>query len=598
MTHAAHTRRSARHRQSRKPAGFPTRIVALVLGTLTAGLVAVGLPAALAMAGLNRDSARSSLEATVGALAAFADPDRADEFCDSSAMDSGLRVSLVLPDGRVAGDSRGDPASMDNHLNRPELMQALAGRPASAIRPSSTLGQDMVYAAAPVYKDGSIAAALRLSLALPDLRARAQPYIQASLVGSAILAVLTAWAAVTLSRRLSKPLSSLAASARDWSSGAFDTRAPSSEFPELNQLSGALNAMAAELSERIASSESLGRELSAILDALGEGLIAVDPDLAVIRANPRAKILLGMANDSEGSHILKAGGNAALSELATACALQAQRQESELLAFGPETRTLLVTAQPIAWPDGRHGAVLALADITRLKKLEQVRRDFVSNVSHELRTPITLIRGFLEALEDASPQDAQRFLGIASRHAERMGAMVEDLLTLAALEDGDRPALSMESVSATLVLSRASETCSLMATERSATISLRADPALRLLASAGLLEQALVNLMQNALRYGPQGGIVEAEAWPDGQGNAVFTVADRGPGIPEKDRTRIFERFYRVDKARSRELGGTGLGLAIVRHICNAHGGSVRAEAREGGGSVFVIVLPAQALHS
>lgn len=544
------------------------------------------------MSGLNRDGARSSLEATAAALAAWANPEQADEFCDISAAQSGLRVTLVLPDGSVAGDSRGDPASMDNHAGRPELEEALRGRITSAIRPSPTLGRDMVYAAAPVYRDGALVAALRVSVDLPDLSARAWPFIRASAAGSAVLALAAALAAAALARRLSRPLSSLAASARNWGTGAFAFRAPRSGLPELDQLADALNAMAAELFARMAAAESLGRELSAILDALGEGLIAVDPKLAVVRANPRARALLGMVPGAEGLHILKAGGNAALAALAEACATGAERKESEMMAFGPESRNLLVTAQPLAWPDGRHGAVLALADVTRLKKLEQVRRDFVSNVSHELRTPITLIRGFLEALDGAEPADAKRFVGIAARHAERMGDMVEDLLTLAALEDGDRPALSMDAVAARTILDRAAEASGLLAKERKANVALRADPELRLMASSGLLEQALVNLIQNALRYGPEGGLVEAEAWPDGKGNALFTVADRGPGIPEKDRLRIFERFYRVDKARSRELGGTGLGLAIVRHICLAHGGTVFVDARPGGGSVFTMAIP------
>ena len=233
-----------------------------------------------------------------------------------------------------------------------------------------------------------------------------------------------------------------------------------------------------------------------------------------------------------------------------------------------------------------------LNDITRLKRLERVRKDFVANVSHELRTPITLIKGFAETLESVDdPAEARHFLGIVKRHADRMSAIIEDLLSLARLEGPEQGTMQTARVDASRLLDHAVESLGKAPQNKAVSISITCEAGLAVRANEGLLEQALVNLLDNAVKYGPRGATVRAEVVSDA-GFARFSIIDEGPGIPARDLGRLFERFYRVDRARSRELGGTGLGLAIVRHIARAHGGDASVTSREGSGSSFIIRIP------
>ncbi len=582
----------------RRGVTFAARLWAIILGACLASIAAMSAAAALQMARLNRDASLSSLAVAAAALGNAADLSDPGGFCRQAAAGTPLRLTLIGPDGTVLGDSRGEAASMENHAARPEVAAALAGEPGQSVRESPTLGGDMAYAAVPLFRDGVLAGVLRAAMDLPDLGARMGPFMLWSLGVALALAASAAMAARAAGKRLGGPIASLSRAADAWAAGSLEVRAPASGLPELATLAGALNAMAAELASRMEQSDRLGHELRAVLDAMGEGLMALDPQLRVTLANPLAagtfRAAEGPAGAMEGLHVLEATGSAALGELAARCAESGARQEAELRVFGPAgTRMLEVVAEPLPWPEGRSGVVLVLNDLTRTRHLETVRRDFVSNVSHELRTPITLIKGFLEAMQGASAEDAARFVGIMRRHADRMGAMVEDLLTLARLESAERPGLVLRETDALELIRRSVETMDLDARAKDATIRVEAPAGLRVQASEGLLEQALVNLLQNALRYGPTGAEVRVSAAPGPTGMVSFTVADRGPGIPERDRERIFERFYRLDRARGRELGGTGLGLAIVRHITLAHGGRVSLESREGEGSAFTVSVPA-----
>ncbi|PKL08408.1 MAG: PAS domain-containing sensor histidine kinase, partial [Spirochaetae bacterium HGW-Spirochaetae-7] len=320
-----------------------------------------------------------------------------------------------------------------------------------------------------------------------------------------------------------------------------------------------------------------------------------DTDLVIRLANPSAMALLapdGSPSSIEGLTVLQASGNTALDDMARRCVSGNGREEAEVMLYGDEPRRLLVHAAPLSLEDGRPGALLVLSDITRLKRLERVRQDFVANVSHELRTPITLIKGFAETLEEVEdPAEARRFLAIIRRHADRMASIIEDLLTLARLEGPERGILETSSVDAELVLARAFESLGDTPADRGVSLTTSVETGLAAQANEGLLEQALVNLLDNAVKYSSRGAVVRAEAASDGD-FARFAIRDDGPGIPARDLPRLFERFYRVDKARSRELGGTGLGLAIVRHIALAHGGDASVESREGSGSAFFLRIP------
>ncbi|HOZ72464.1 MAG TPA: ATP-binding protein [Spirochaetales bacterium] len=512
-----------------------------------------------------------------------------DGFCDAAAAGTSLRVSAIAADGSVLGDSGSDPGKMDNHATRPEFAEALLGRPTTIIRRSATLGLEMAYAAAPIRYGGSVAGALRMAMGAPDLGDELAPFLALSLALATATIAATAVASRRIGAAITMPLRALVEAAGDWSAGRLDRRVRHSGDPAFEPLADAMNAMAAELAARTASTERQQRELGAILDAMGEAVLSTDGDLAIRLANPRARELLG-PGAQPGRGLLEATGNASLETLALRAAAGELGDRVELALYGAEARQLLVSGAPLPLEGDRPGAVLVLSDITRLKRLERVRTDFVANVSHELRTPITLIKGFAETLE-ADPSEAGRFIGIIKRHADRMAAIVDDLLTLARLEGPERGRLETREVLAGPLIERAIESLGDKPARRRAIVAVDAPVGLSLRADEGLLEQALVNLLDNAVKYSPEGGEVNVEAASDGD-DVVFTVRDHGPGVPAKDAARLFERFYRVDRARSRELGGTGLGLAIVRHIALAHGGDASVATREGSGCAFTLRVP------
>jgi two-component system phosphate regulon sensor histidine kinase PhoR len=622
-----------------KRSRFAIRIFArlLLASALLTGLMAVST--VLTMRRLYADAAGFSLSQAASSLANLVpastgnraiDTSAAARFCAQAAEGTRLRVTLIGSDGSVLGDSRSEPASMENHAGRPEFVRALRGELATAFRMSPTLGIDMAYAAAPVSIDGRIAGALRVAMDAPDLAERLAPLVwMAAVIASLFIASLAAFSA-RMGSAVMKPVEALMSAAAHWSAGELDTRVPRFTDPDLASLTETMNTMAAELSDRMKAMAQQQGELSAILDGMNEAVIAADADLSIRMVNMKARELLGprgwrsgigaaenqsteTGTDSKaitgdktadagflGRPLLQACGSSSLEALARRCIGNHTPQDEEISLYGDTTSTVLAYAAPLVMEDGRLGAILVLNDITRIKRLERVRRDFVANVSHELRTPITLIKGFIETLEDgaiSNPEEAARFMGIISRHADRMASIVEDLLTLARMENPERAQLGTRSCRVIDIINKAIESLGDRPDSKNVSILVNSPLDLEIVANEGLLEQALVNLLDNAVKYGPEGGSVRVEATLDTSDDCVYlSVSDEGQGIPAKDLPRLFERFYRVDRARSRELGGTGLGLAIVRHIAMAHGGTATVQSSEGYGSTFCITLPSAPL--
>ncbi len=574
---------------------------ALALAAL-AGVAAFGALSFAVARSVYADANRFALAESARALAnlaaeVFAEPGQAGTWAARAASGSGFRLTLVAAGGAVIAETRADAAAMENHADRPEVAQALAGAPGWATRRSATTGVETLYAAAPVLRGGEPVGALRLSFAAPELAARLAPFALAFLAAAAVSGAAWAFAARAVGKALVAPVAELAAAAGDWAAGRLTRRAGRAGIPELDALAGVLDDMAAELDARMRESESRGRELLSILDGMGEAVVAVDAALRVRRLNPAARKLLlpGFGSDSAGRSLLEALGSTALAELAAACVKSAEPLEEEFQLYRDERRHFLVYAAPLGAPGAPvEGAVLVLNDITRLRALEQVRTDFVANVSHELRTPIQLVKGFTEALRDGAvddPAEARRFLGIVSRHAERLEAIIDDLLSLARLEQAGGGNLGYARAKVHLPLAEALAALEARSVGATARVSLECPAELEADCNPGLLEQAVLNLVDNALKYAPDTSPVDLVARAEG-GKLVIEVSDRGPGIAPKDAERIFERFYRLDKARSRDSGGTGLGLAIVRHIALAHGGTVSVNPRQGGGSVFRLEIP------
>lgn len=569
----------------------------MALAVLASGLVMKRLALDATKAALERSAVTIARAASLEDTARVAAPSRLEPDPGGNPM----RITVVRADGTVLADSASDPSIMENHAGRPEIRAALAGRIATSIRRSPTLGQDMVYAAAPVFENGTIAGALRVAMSAPGLDALMARFILVDVAVALVMTALMAWASLAFGTRITEPVAALMDAAGEWSAGHLERRVRRFPNSDLAPLSETMNAMAARLADQVVAMRHQQQELQAILEGMGEAVLSVDNTLTIVLANSRARELLGHSGAPaaiEGRGLLEASGNGALEALARSCAADRQCSEAEITLYGDTASFILAHAAPLSSDDGGRGVVLVLNDITRLKRLERVRQDFVANVSHELKTPITLITGFAETLETVNdPAEARRFLAIIRRHADRMTAIIEDLLTLAGLENPGRAALSTAPVKAASLVAHAIESLDNRPAQRRITIETHVDPELVAHVNEGLFEQALVNLLDNAVKYGPHDAVIRISTTVVGD-TLVFSVADQGPGIPTRDLPRLFERFYRVDRARSKNLGGTGLGLAIVKHVATAHGGDASVASIEGSGSTFSISIPLSAAPS
>jgi two-component system phosphate regulon sensor histidine kinase PhoR len=363
-------------------------------------------------------------------------------------------------------------------------------------------------------------------------------------------------------------------------------------------LAKALNEMATQLHDRILTITRQRNELEAVLASLSEGVLAVDSRGHVVSVNKAAAELLNIdPGQAQGRNVEEVTRNVGLQQFVKD-ALQSDKSTEGDVSFPDEGgRFLHLHGAGLLDARGeRSGAVIVLSDMTRIHRLENLRRDFVANVSHELKTPVTSIQGFVEALQDGElgePEQAVRYLGIIAKHAERLNAIIDDLLSLSRLEEvGQRRAILFETTNIKPILAAAVEFSGIKASQKNVTINLDCADRIQAKINTPLLEQAVVNLVDNAVKYSEEGRAVDVVAREQGR-EIVIEVRDEGCGIPPEHLERIFERFYVVDKGRSRKLGGTGLGLAIVKHIAQAHGGTVTVESTPGQGSSFRIHLPA-----
>jgi two-component system phosphate regulon sensor histidine kinase PhoR len=527
----------------------------------------------------------------------LADENKVDELCKELGRESSTRITVILPSGRVIGDTEKDPGDMENHGDRPEIRAALSGRVGTWTRPSPTLQTDMKYVALPLADKGEIIGVVRTSFALAAID-EALKAIRVKIVfgGLAIagLAAIISWA---IARGISRPLEEMQRGADRFARGELTRKLPVPSSREIGGLAEAMNQMAAELDEKIRTTLQQRNEREAILASMVEGVLAVDRDEHVITVNQAAAELLGIKPaEASGRSIQEVVRNADLQQLVGRALSSEKPVEAEITLRGDGERFLQAHGTVLRDGEGREiGALVVLNDMTRLRRLESVRREFVANVSHEIRTPITSIKGFVETLLDGAmwnPADAERFLGIVSKQVDRLNAIVTDLLTLSRIEqEPEKSVIPLEEAPIKEVLEAAIQVCELNATAKHVSIEVTCEENLSGMINSPLLEQAVVNLIDNAIKYSQSGGIVQVEG-AETESEVTITVRDQGCGIAKQHLPRLFERFYRVDKARSRELGGTGLGLAIVKHIALAHGGHVSVESTLGKGSTFAIHLP------
>lgn len=525
------------------------------------------------------------------------DTDQMDRICKEMGSLTSTRMTVILPGGRVVGDTDENPSGMDNHAGRPEIVEALRGKIGTSIRYSDTLKMRLKYTALPVQRDGVIVAVVRMAYPLTEIRWTQQAFSSQLLIGGLFAAVLFALVALYLSRRTTRPLEDMRRIAERLAKGDLTARADVSTDDEIGALARTINDMAAQLGDRMETIVRQHIEQDAVLACMVEGVLAVDMAGRVLYLNEALSRLLDIEpNKVRGRSVQEAVRQHEVQLFVVATLTNAGPSEAEILMRGASERHLQLHGTPLAAPDGRRiGGLVVVNDITRLKRLECVRSDFVANVSHELKTPITALKGCVETLSGEtapSPDDAARFTVMMARHVCRLEAIVEDLLSLSRIEfEATREQVQRDRVSIKDVLQRVAYTFAPAAKAKSITLTVNGPEDLSAPVNGSLLEQAIGNLLDNAIKYSGENTCVSLASRQNAD-QIVIDVADQGPGIEKKHLPRIFERFYRVDTARSRALGGTGLGLSIVKHIALAHQGRVTVESTMGHGTTFSLHLP------
>lgn len=509
-----------------------------------------------------------------------------------------MRITLVLKSGRVICDSEKDPATMDNHADRPEIETAFTGQVGISKRFSDTLEREMIYVAVPVYDGSKINLVTRASINVGVIHRALRTINYRIAIAGVVVTLLAALLSLLVSRKITRPLERLRVGAKRFARGELGHKLPESNSEEISSLAEAMNQMAEELDDRITAVVRQRNELEVVLSSMTEGVMVVDNDRTLTRVNGSAARVVGYnsLHFLEGKKIDEVISNDQLRQFIENALQSKKPVTGEIVLREPVETYLLAHGTALRDVHGfSFGALIVLADVTGLRKLENVRRDFVANVSHELKTPITSIKASVETLLDGGAEELANstyFLEIIARHSDRLESIIEDLLSLSRIElDAEREMIHREQESIQAALDEAIDLCDNKISEKNVKVSVDCDPQLEAPINKPLIEQALVNLLDNAVKYSEKGGVIKVAARKTSE-KIILSVSDEGTGIAPEHLDRLFERFYRVDKARSRSLGGTGLGLAIVKHIVNAHGGQVIVKSEPGRGSTFEIHLP------
>ncbi len=504
------------------------------------------------------------------------------------------RITIINAKGKVLGESETDYSSMENHLGRKEVQQALTGKVGEDIRSSRTLKLDFLYIAIPSSLPDLI---IRVSVPLGQLKKIDLQILLYSLAGMLAGLLLTALLAYRFASGISRPLNELTSAARDISGGNYSKRVAVRTHDELGQLAATFNDMAAKLDGTVTDLTDKNIKFDAILNSIMYSFIAVDQNLRIMLINSIAIKFFDIKQDNViGKRFVEVIRNHQLNEILQKTVDSNTSQVKELMLGSPESGIFNVHSSPVMAADSsgtNAGSIITIQDITAMKKLEQIRTEFVSNVTHELKTPLTSIRGFVETLRNGAIYDtsvAPRFLDIIDIEAERLTMLINDILQLSEIENA-KSDTNIEEHDLTGIIT---EVLSILAPEADKKgVTLRSNAANKIIVKVNRnrIKQLLINLIENAIKYNKENGSVLVKAVKS-EGSLTLSVEDTGIGIEEEHLSRIFERFYRVDKGRSRSMGGTGLGLSIVKHIVNLYDGNISVESEPGKGTKFTMQLP------
>lgn len=520
-----------------------------------------------------------------------------DAYCKNKGEIIRARLTVISPDGTPLGDSAGNPADMDNHADRPEIKAALAGETSNNIRFSYTVRETLFYIAIPIISNGKLLGVLRAAYPLKGIEKTLNTVYAEFAVSALVMALLAGVGGFLLQRRFARSLTELQYGAQRFASGDLSFRFSPRRSIEISPLAEAMNKMAENLTVTLDELIRSKNEQSAVLSCLSEGIIAVDIAQRVLVINEAVVGMLDIREPSpEGKFLTEVVRHSEIQKFAERILKTGEGAENLITLRREKDIFLRLRGAVVVNNEGRKiGAVIAVNDISELKRLENIRRDFVANVTHELKTPITSIKGFLETIQNGAFDDKEelnKFVAIIARQADRLDSLVDDILTLSRIEkESELREVSLESLPLRPVIESAVSANLPKVQEKNIKIEISCPENLQAKINEPFLEQAVSNLIDNALKYSEAGKNIRVECG-ETENEIFIKVIDEGCGIEAEHIPRLFERFYRVDKSRSRQKGGTGLGLAIVKHVAILHGGRVAVESSPGKGSIFFIYLP------
>jgi two-component system phosphate regulon sensor histidine kinase PhoR len=496
-----------------------------------------------------------------------------------------IRLTFILPDGTVMADSEEDPRVMENHRFRPEVMSALAGTTGRSVRFSRTVRLDMLYVGLPVFRDGRIRGCLRVSAHVRDIQVMLAGFRRTIAWTTLVVTLLALLVAFLVARSFTRTIRRMGAFSEEIAGGKFGAKVYVKSHDELGRLGASLNRMSEEARNLFAQGASRQEELQGILTSMQEGLVVIDKTEKIVLANPAFQ-RIASPDPSPGRYVWEVVRSSGFQEFVHDVRRSRGGRSESILIGG---RTYLCRGVNLG-EDQR--LLVTFSDMTEAEELARQKKELVVNVSHELRTPLTAIKGYAEMLEAEGDKACRDYAGIIHRNTDRLIQIVEELLLLAEMEETPPKPLD-EEVNLRTLLDRTVKMFLPKAEAKGLTLRLEAEPGLPSVpGDAFKLEQMSINLVDNAVKYTDKGHITVRLFTSGGQ--VILAVEDTGIGIPGEDLSRIFERFYVVDKSRSRRLGGTGLGLSIVKHIVQLHRGTVRVDSEWGRGSTFTVTLPAR----